>query len=162
MINLTRIQSCLYVGTYAQNALDIERLRSGPRVSAILNLQTDEDFAALRLNWADLQQQYLARDLAVIRWPIRDFDPEDLRHRLSGAVGALDQLLQVRHRVYVHCTAGVGRAPAVAIAYLSWVKGWELEAAHTFVIQQRACAPYIEAIHRATADRNSASNAVGG
>jgi protein-tyrosine phosphatase len=23
-------------------------------------------------------------------------------------------------RVYVHCTAGLGRAPAVAIAYLFW------------------------------------------
>lgn len=30
---------------------------------------------------------------------------------------------QNKGRVYVHCTAGLGRAPAVAIAYMFWFCG---------------------------------------
>lgn len=31
------------------------------------------------------------------------------------------------YRVYVHCTAGLGRAPAVVIAYLFWFKDMGLD-----------------------------------
>ena len=33
----------------------------------------------------------------------------------------------VHVRVYVHCTAGLGRAPAVIIAYLFWFKDMGLD-----------------------------------
>jgi protein-tyrosine phosphatase len=87
------------------------------------------------------------------RVPIRDFDPIDLRAKLKKAVSALDALVRRNHRVYVHCTAGVGRAPAVAIAWLAWCQGWEMDEAVRHVRQRRACSPFVEAIYLAARDR---------
>jgi protein-tyrosine phosphatase len=40
---------------------------------------------------------------------------------LPKAVSSLEWAIsEGKGRVYVHCTAGLGRAPAVAIAYLFW------------------------------------------
>lgn len=36
-------------------------------------------------------------------------------------------------RVYVHCTAGLGRAPAVCIAYMFWFKDMGLDEVSTQV-----------------------------
>ncbi len=161
VINLTRIQPELFVGTCPRTPVDIDRLTSGPHVTAVLNLQTDEDFINQGLDWDAVHHQYQDRDLVIARWPIRDFDPQDLRQRLGGAVEQLHALLGVGHRVYVHCTAGIGRAPGVAIAYLSWMQGWDLEQAYRFVTEQRACAPYIEAIRQATLDRETTTSTTG-
>jgi protein-tyrosine phosphatase len=46
---------------------------------------------------------------------------------LAAAVAQLKALVDGGHRVYVHCTAGLGRAPAVIIAYLHWTAGMNLE-----------------------------------
>jgi len=161
VINLNRIQPELFVGTCPRTPIDVDLLKSGPRITAVLNLQTDEDFVNQELDWQTVRHHYLARDLVITRWPIRDFDPLDLRRRLVGAVEQLQTLLSAGHRVYLHCTAGVGRAPGVAIAYLSWIQGWDLEQAHRFVTERRACAPYIEAIREATADRETTTDTAG-
>ena len=86
MINLTLINQQIFIGTYPQNDVDLERLQSGPKITAVLNLQTDADFKALRLNWAKIKQGYLDRNMRCERWPIADFSPEDLELRLEGAV----------------------------------------------------------------------------
>lgn len=57
----------------------------------------------------------------------RDFDPHSLRSTLPGAVRALHRELEAGRRVYVHCTAGLGRAPAVCIAYLYWFQHFQLQ-----------------------------------
>ncbi len=157
MIDLTRIQPELFVGNCPRTAVDVDRLRSGPGITAILNLQTDTDIVDQGVDWEVLLERYLSCDLVVVRWPIEDFNPTDLRHQLSGAVRQLDTLITAGHRVYVHCTAGIGRAPAVAIAYLSWVGGWELEDAHSYVVERRVCAPYIEAIRKASSDQDQST-----
>ena len=115
MINLTRIRPQIFIGSYPQNEVDLDRLKSGPKITAVLNLQTDKDFAALKLDWSRIERGYLARDMLCHRWPIVDFSPRDLEQRLEGAARLLDQLIDFGHRVYVHCTAGVGRAPAAVI-----------------------------------------------
>ena len=58
------------------------------------------------------------------RVPARDFDEDDLRQNLPQCVAALDQLLTAGNTVYVHCTAGMGRAPSTVIAYLVWREHW--------------------------------------
>lgn len=161
VINLTRIQPELFVGTCPRTPVDVDRLTSGPHITAVLNLQTDEDFIDQGLDWDAVHNQYRVRDLVIARWPIRDFDPQDLRERLGGAVEQLHALLTVGHRAYVHCTAGMGRAPGVAIAYLSWIQGWDLEHAYRFVTDQRACAPHIEAIRQATLARETTNRSTG-
>ena len=57
----------------------------------------------------------------------RDFDPNSLRNVLPEAVKALHEELKKGQSVYVHCTAGLGRAPAVCIAYLYWFQDFQLE-----------------------------------
>jgi len=50
------------------------------------------------------------------------------------------------------CPAGLGRAPATALAYMYWLRGWQLPAALEKLTSVRACSPRIEAIRAATAD----------
>ena len=70
------------------------------------------------------QERCAARgDVAHVRHRIRDFDPFSLRMELPGAVAALARSAQAQGgTAYVHCTAGLGRAPATALAYMWWFK----------------------------------------
>jgi protein-tyrosine phosphatase len=149
MINFDQITKSIYVGTYPQNPPDIDRLRDGARITAVVNLQSDVDMNGLRVNWKKLEKYYTQRDMALYRHPIRDFDPEDLKKRLRSAVARVGELEGVGHRIYIHCTAGVGRAPAVAIGHLAWNLGWGLDDAYEFVRGRRSCDPYIDAIRNA-------------
>ena len=47
--------------------------------------------------------------------PCSDFDPFDLRMQLPLAVARLHHAITTHGHAYVHCTAGLGRAPAVAV-----------------------------------------------
>jgi protein-tyrosine phosphatase len=48
----------------------------------------------------------------------RDFDAFDLRLRLPAVVSKLHKLIMRNGGVtYIHCTAGMGRAPAVAVCF---------------------------------------------
>lgn len=142
----------LFVGSHPRTSGDIERLSRTLGVKAVLNMQTDEDMETWGINWATHAAQYERRGVEVARVPIRDFDRLDLRKKLPDAVRVLNQLLVRGHTVYTHCTAGVGRAPAVVIAYLHWCRGWELERAVNHVTSRRSCAPNVEAIFLATRD----------
>jgi hypothetical protein len=61
--------------------------------------------------------------LCMARSPMRDFDIPDQRRHLARAVRALADLQSDGHRTYVHCTAGLGRAPLTVLSYLAWVEG---------------------------------------
>lgn len=153
MINFSLIKPQLFIGSYPQSEVDLDRLKSGPKITAVLNLQTDADLAALRVKWPRLERGYQARDMVCQRWPIIDFSPQDLERRLEGAALVLDKLINVGHRVYVHCTAGVGRAPAAVIGYLTWHQNMGLDEAYQLVTGQRACDPYMAAIRLVHAAR---------
>ena len=56
--------------------------------------------------------------------------------------------------------AGLGRAPATALAYMYWLRGWQLPDALAALTSVRACSPRIEAIRAATADLLTDSQAV--
>ena len=57
-----------------------------------------------------------------------DFDPHSLRHVLPQAGRTIQQALQQQQgRVYVHCTAGLGRAPAACIAHAFWFSKQQME-----------------------------------
>ncbi|XP_028782278.1 phosphoglucan phosphatase LSF2, chloroplastic isoform X2 [Neltuma alba] len=82
-----------------------------------------------------------------------DFDPNSLRNELPKAVSSLEWAVsEGKGRVYVHCTAGLGRAPAVAIAYLFWFCDMNLNAAYDMLTAKRPCGPNIRAIRGATYD----------
>lgn len=149
MINFDLITKTVFVGTYPQSPLDIDRLRDGARITAVLNLQTDLDIQSLRVDWPGLEKHYIRRDISLYRHPIRDFDPEDLTRHIRQAAARVGDLEAVGHRIYIHCTAGVGRAPAVAIGHLVWNLGWNLDNAYQFVLERRTCDPFIESIRDA-------------
>lgn len=48
-------------------------------------------------------------------------------------------------RAYVHCTAGLGRAPGIAIGYLYWFHGGDefrdLDYSYEFLTSKRPCGP---------------------
>lgn len=139
----------LYVGGYVAAGDDVARLKHEIGVTAVLNLQTDDDMRYLKLDWDSLLDCYKVYGIEVRRVPVRDFDATDLQRKLPASVSALSELLESGHTVYLHCSAGAGRSPSVAIAYLRWRCGWTLDRAVAHVTQCRPCTPNIEAIRLA-------------
>jgi len=152
MIHYNAILDDIFVGTYLQDRDDIDELKEVLGITAVLNLQTDSDMQTWGIDWAHVSGYYKQCDMDLTRVPIADFDPIDLRKELANGVNALDTLVAQQHRVYVHCTAGIGRAPAVVIAWLVWCRDWQLDEAISFVKQRRVCSPAVEAIREATRD----------
>jgi len=149
MVSVDEIVPGLFLGACPRTAGDAARLAAAG-ISAVLTVQTDEDLADQEIDWPALLAAYEHRGIAVCRQPIRDFEPRDLRDHLPEAVGALRELREAGHRVYVHCTAGVGRSPSVVVAFLHWVRDWDLAEAARHVIDRRWCEPNLEAIRLAT------------
>jgi len=145
----------LFLGSHPQTTDDIDRLRQEAGITAVLNLQTDDDMRAVKLVWEPLEAHYRTCGIELSRLPVRDFDPVDLREKLAECVRTLDRLLAASHSVYLHCTAGTGRSPTVAIAYLHWCRGWDLDGAVVYVKERRPCSPNLEAIRLAIWDPTS-------
>ena len=152
-MNLDQVLAQLFVGSYPLRTADIDRLKQDFGITAVLNLHTDDDINDLNLAWPALEDHYRDSAIELCRVPVRDFDSEDLRRKLPDCVEALNQLLEDGHTVYVHCTAGMGRSPSVAVAYLHWVEKRDLEEALRHVKNRRSCAcPDMEAIRLAGED----------
>jgi protein-tyrosine phosphatase len=143
------ILSQLFVGSRPRTVEDIEQLKQDAGITAVLNLQTDEDMYWYDIDWEALEAHYRQSEIEVTRFPIKDFEPEELREKLPGCVRTLEKLLLVGHTVYLHCTAGVNRSPSVAIAYIHRCRGLDLEKAVAFVMERRNCSPEVEAIRLA-------------
>ena len=143
----------LFVGSCPRTAEDIDRLRWEAGITAVLCLQTDEDFSYWDISRHWLAAEYHRAGIEFRRAPIQDFNPEELRRMLAECVQALDDLLREGHTVYLHCNVGVNRSPSVAIAYLHWIDGRALDEAVEHVTRCRACDPYVEAIRLASDER---------
>lgn len=134
-----RVPPNMFIGPYPQTVDDIDTLAKAG-VTAIFNTQTDEDFVHRGIQWDLLMARYRSHDIKVVRYPIRDFDRISLRKRLVGASAELDELIRAGKDVYIHCTAGMGRAPACAVAYLCLVRQMPLDDAVTHVKKHRIVA----------------------
>ena len=121
---------------------DVEWLRDTHSVSAVVSLQDDADLLHKGLRLHALRQAYRAHGVAFHRIPIADGDASMLAARLDEALDLLHTLLSAGESVFVHCNAGLNRAPTVAIAYLHVHGGFALETARDFVKARRACVPY--------------------
>ena len=129
-MNYAQILSGLFVGSHPQAICDVERLRRESAITAVLNLQTDEDMRSVNLNWQPLETHYLASGINLLRLPMKE-EPIELREKLPECVRTLSALIAAGRTVYLHCTEGIGRSPTVAIGYLHWSLGWEFDAAVT-------------------------------
>lgn len=149
MINFDRIENNIFIGTAPQNDVDVTRLAK-MKITAVVSLQSDHDLAGLRIDWKKLQSNYQDNNIAIQRFPIIDFDEVDLGNRLAEPIQALNTLLAVGHRVYVHCNAGICRAPATVLGYLCHYKGMDVKEGLRYIRENRPQVhPYINSVERA-------------
>ncbi|KMZ69150.1 Dual specificity protein phosphatase 8 [Zostera marina] len=143
----------LIVGSCLQTPADVDRLRN-IGVKTIFCLQQDPDLEYFDVDIRAIQAYVKScDDIEHYRAEIRDFDAFDMRMRLPAVVKILHQAINKNGGVtYIHCTAGLGRAPAVALAYMFWVKGHGLPEARKLLLSKRHCYPKLEAIKGATSD----------
>jgi len=149
------IPPCLAIGPYPQSAADVETMKKAG-VTGVLNVQTDGDHERRLINWDTMTRLYKEADIKVIRVPIEDFNGEELANRVKDAARAVDHMVTEAHgqgkkpKVYIHCTAGMGRAPAVACVYLVWRHNFNLNDALGHCKNHRpVCAPNWHAMERA-------------
>ena len=142
MIDYDQILPNLYVGTYPETTQDVQELKDRRGVTAVLNLQTDEDFRVRGIDWPKMEKIYRKLGIQVARVPMLDFDREDQREHLSEAVQVLGGWLDSGQVVYLHCNAGTGRSPLVAMAYLHWCRKMSFEQAVQHVRERRYCVSY--------------------
>ncbi|KAK7410826.1 hypothetical protein VNO78_01962 [Psophocarpus tetragonolobus] len=152
-MNYTFITDNLIVGSQPQKPEDIDHLKKEEGVAYILNLQQDKDVDYWGIDLQSIINRCRELKISHNRIPARDFDPDSLRNELPKAVSSLEWAIsEGKGRVYVHCTAGLGRAPAVAIAYLFWFCGMNLNEAYDMLTSKRPCGPNKRAIRAATYD----------
>jgi protein-tyrosine phosphatase len=151
-MDYAQVTSRLYVGSHPKTIHDVERLRQDLAITAVMNLQTEEDMTSVNLNWQPLEAHYNINAVNLCRIPMKE-EQTELRKKLLQCVDTLERLLAAGHTVYLHCTAGIGRSPTVAIGYLHCCLGWELGASVRYVKQVRQCSPHVEALRLAILDQ---------
>ena len=139
------IRPNLLVGEYP-NPEDVAWLRDAHGVTTVLSLQDDADLASKNLQLRDLELAYRHAGLAFHRAPVPDGATEVFADRLPVIVTLLAELVARGERVYLHCNAGMNRAPTVAIAYLHTHEGLPLAVACEDVKAKRHCVPYMRVL----------------
>lgn len=120
---------------------DVAALVERERVTHILNLQQDKDLRYWNVDLQELLDASRHHGVELLRAPAVDFDPNSLRATLPAAVAMLERSREGGGKVYVHCTAGLGRSPAVCIASLYWFGGMQLDEAYSHLTTIRPCGP---------------------
>ena len=91
-------------------------------ITGVFNVQTDVDIKHRGIDWDAMQHYYRERGIQAIHFPIHDFNEADLTARLFDGAKVLNDMINRGLKVYVHCTAGMGRAPASVLVYLCLFK----------------------------------------
>jgi len=147
-LNWGEITSRIFVGACPLRPDDLKSIAERAGASALLSLQHDTCHAYGRIDYQEMQRVGARLGLAMDRCPIRDFDIEDMRRQLPKAIAQLANLQRDGHRTYVHCTAGLGRAPLTVLGYLTLVQGQDSEHAIQLILKGRpGAAPAWEAYH---------------
>ena len=162
---LHEVAPSLLCGTQPRGAREVEILQKEHGVTHIVCLQRDEDAAHWGVDLRQVAREAERRGIRHGRAQARDFDPHSLRKALPAAVRLIDEGLSSNNnssssknssnnnnRVYVHCTAGLGRAPAACIAWLKWFGGLDLDSAIRQVTSIRPCGPKRDAVRGASFD----------
>jgi len=158
MINFNRIETDIFIGSGPQTSVDVNRLTQ-MKINAVVSLQSDSDFKTHKIDWDKLYSNYLHNKIIVHRFPIIDFDETDLGNRLAQPVKALNKLLINNHRVYVHCNAGICRAPATVLGYLCHYRGMTIDHGIEYIRKNRPQAnPYVGAVKKVLSELKASTS----
>eukprot|EP00241_Pyramimonas_parkeae_P005442 CAMPEP_0114231364 /NCGR_PEP_ID=MMETSP0058-20121206/4001_1 /TAXON_ID=36894 /ORGANISM="Pyramimonas parkeae, CCMP726" /LENGTH=349 /DNA_ID=CAMNT_0001342701 /DNA_START=88 /DNA_END=1137 /DNA_ORIENTATION=+ len=153
-INYARVTDRLIVGSCLQTAADVDTIHDKEGVATILCLQEDKDMAWWKLDINPIISRAAELEgISHMREPIRDFDPFSVRERCPAVVRNLVTAMHAHDgTAYIHCTAGLGRAPAVALAYMWWMEDFTLEEAYSTLFAVRPCHPQLKSVRAAACD----------
>ena len=146
------IRPYLLVGEYLRPD-DTTWLTDKVGVTAVLCLQDDIDLGRKALSLSELAQTYRFASIEFHHAPVPDGHQAIFIQRLPAIVARLAEMIARKTTVYVHCNAGMNRAPTVAVAYLHEHEGMALDAARDFVKQRHACVPYMTMLEAYYASR---------
>ncbi len=136
-LNWGQITDYIVIGTCPMAPDDLRRIHSEAGVSGVLSLQHDDCLAYWGIKYAMMYRTGTELGFMMERCPIRDFDVQDMRRCLPAAILMLANMLAHGHRVYVHCTAGMGRSPVVVLGYLTLVEGYSPDDAILLILEGR-------------------------
>jgi predicted protein tyrosine phosphatase len=122
LLQFSRVTPNLYVGP--QFRAQGKRYLVQQGIDACVNMRIERDDAAFGLD--------LPRYLHL---PTVDDDAPSLEH-LDQGVAFIQEVISAGGKVYIHCGAGVGRAPSMAAAYLM-AEGDSLNEAMTKILKVR-------------------------
>jgi protein-tyrosine phosphatase len=127
-------------------------------ITTVLSLQSDSDLSGYGLSVKKLVKAYESADLEFRRIPTDDFSQQALAENLPKIISELESALQPRWaRVYLHCSAGVNRAPTAAAAFLVRSRGVSAQEAFDLVCSRRHCNPYLKVIEQYAASLRTTS-----
>lgn len=135
----------LAVGEYPTPE-DAAWLRHTCGIGAVICLQDDLDLDRKGVELRALLAAYRRVGIAMQRHPVADGDAAALCAALDVVLQSLHGFLAAGERVYLHCNAGLNRAPTVAVAYLHRHHGLSLDEACAAVKARRPCVPYMRAL----------------
>ena len=69
------------IGAYPLFEKDVIKLKE-KGITAVLNLQTDQDMQERHINWKKIKDVYKKNKIRCYRFPINDFDEVNLSHLL--------------------------------------------------------------------------------
>jgi protein-tyrosine phosphatase len=143
-LNLSEIiPGRLWVGGYVREE-EVPRLRR-MGISAVVNLQTDEDLLHHGVSPDALALAYEKAGIELRRLPIPDFSGKELGHWLPAATAQVAEVLaDPAAKLYLHCTAGVNRSPTAAAGYLIKLLGISPRDACSYLVSRRDCDPTLE------------------
>jgi len=140
--SVTEISRSLLVGEFPRPD-DIGWLKSEFGVTAIHNLQDDEDLTLNGLRERELAEACRQSGIKFVRTQIQDGSGDAMAERRGDTLEALANLISEGERVYLHCNAGLNRAPTLAIAYLRAHGQMSLDEACAHVKGRRTCGPFM-------------------
>jgi protein-tyrosine phosphatase len=140
--SVSEISSGLLVGEFPRLE-DIPWLKAEFGVTAIHNLQDDEDLVLNGLRESELAEACRSNGIKFVRTQIQDGSADAMAERLGDTLEALASLIHQGERVYLHCNGGLNRAPTLAVAYLRAHGEMSLDEACAHVKSRRTCGPFM-------------------
>lgn len=114
LLQFSRVTPSLFVGPQFRQSGKRYLLRQG--FNAVVNMRIEKDDAQFNLDLPN-----------YLHLPTVDDEAPSIEH-LEQGVAFIREVIQGGGKVYIHCGAGVGRAPTMAAAYLM-ADGYSLEEA---------------------------------